>query len=182
MVNYSVFKHLDNLGKLIGLSLFWRLKNIELTRHSLSSYKFNINQLSTVQEMISFYAKKENPLKDQFDKIINNRIKQISKNIGTYSSQFTQNIQTLLYFFMENNFTYNDFSIEKILNSIRSEVLNIQRGIFIREFRYSQGLTILEMADFIKVNEKNIQAWEAHKRNLPVNIYNKLNQFSDPKI
>lgn len=120
--------------------------------------------LSFMQEVLQLCAIKEASDLSYGEKVIRNRVKQINKTIGL---TFLDHIDAGIY--------HNSISFSKIVQGFNQEYYAIQKGIRLREFRKFKNLTIIEMAAALAVNPKNLQAWEAHKRDLPDNIYNQLN-------
>jgi DNA-binding transcriptional regulator YiaG len=97
------------------------------------------------------------------EKVIRNRIKQIAKQIDLS----TVEILGKMY--------HNQQSFSKIVIGYSKERNGLLNGLHLKNYRAQNNWTIIEMAKILNVNVKNIQAWEAHKRNIPENIVKKLN-------
>ncbi|RCT89699.1 helix-turn-helix domain-containing protein [Acinetobacter baumannii] len=98
------------------------------------------------------------------EKVIRNRVKQIAKQTDLSTIKF-----------LGAEMYHNRQSFSKIVIGFSKERNDLLNGLRLRNYRMQHNLTIIEMANRLNVNVKNIQAWEAHKRNIPENILNKLN-------
>ncbi|ELZ3581755.1 helix-turn-helix transcriptional regulator [Acinetobacter baumannii] len=98
------------------------------------------------------------------EKVIRNRIKQIAKQIDLSTVEI-----------LGAEMYHNQQSFSKIVIGYSKERNGLLNGLHLKNYRAQNNWTIIEMAKILNVNVKNIQAWEAHKRNIPENIVKKLN-------
>ncbi len=98
------------------------------------------------------------------EKVIRNRIKQIAKQIDLSTVEI-----------LGAEMYHNQQSFSKIVIGYSKERNGLLNGLHFKNYRAQNNWTIIEMAKMLNVNVKNVQAWEAHKRNIPENIVKKLN-------
>lgn len=98
------------------------------------------------------------------EKVIRNRIKQIAKQIDLSTLEI-----------LGAEMYHNQQSFSKIVIGYSKERNGLLNGLHLKNYRAQNNWTIIEMAKILNVNVKNVQAWEAHKRNIPENIVKKLN-------
>ena len=98
------------------------------------------------------------------EKVIRNRIKQIAKQIDLSTVEI-----------LGAEMYHNQQSFSKIVIGYSKERNGLLNGLHFKNYRAQNNWTIIEMAKMLNVNVKNVQAWEAHKRNIPENIMKKLN-------
>lgn len=98
------------------------------------------------------------------EKVIRNRIKQIAKQIDLSTVEI-----------LGAEMYHNQQSFSKIVIGYSKERNGLLNGLHLKNYRAQNNWTIIEMAKILNVNVKNVQAWEAHKRNIPENIVKKLN-------
>lgn len=99
-------------------------------------------------------------------KIIRNRVRQIVKESNIFVLK--KNLSDIY------SNSHNQQYFSKFVIGYAKERKNLLNGLILKNYRAKQDLTIVEMASMLSVNVKNIQAWEAHKRNIPENIVRKL--------
>ncbi|EPX3531554.1 MAG TPA: helix-turn-helix transcriptional regulator [Acinetobacter parvus] len=98
------------------------------------------------------------------EKVIRNRIKQIAKQTDISTVEI-----------LGEEMYHNQQSFSKIVIGYSKERNGLLNGLHFKNYRAQNNWTIIEMAKMLNVNVKNVQAWEAHKRNIPENIVKKLN-------
>ncbi len=122
----------------------------------------NLSDLAYIPALLnSVSAADDLPYKE---KVIRNRIKQIAKHIDLSTIKI-----------LGAEMYHNQQSFSKIVIGYSKERSDLLNGLHFKKYRAQHNWTIIEMAKILNVNVKNVQAWEAHKRNIPENIMKKLN-------
>lgn len=147
------------LGRLVAIAAFYKQGEQNMPSNP------DLGNINIIRELIDIYTKEENYDPTLSEKIIRNRIKQIDKTVGL---GFLPQIDAGIY--------HNSLIFSKIVQGYAREQSAIEKGIRFRAYRKNANLTIIEMAALLNINPKNIQAWEAHKRDLPDNIFSQLQQ------
>ena len=122
----------------------------------------NLSDLAHIPALLnSVSAADDLPYKE---KVIRNRIKQIAKQTDLSTIRI-----------LGAEMYHNQQSFSKIVIGYSKERSDLLNGLHLKNYRAQHNWTIIEMAKILNVNVKNVQAWEAHKRNIPENIMKKLN-------
>lgn len=141
------------IGRLLTLASYSVQENIPETP--------NLSDLAHLPALLNSINTADDP--SYKEKVIRNRIKQIAK----YTDLSAIN-------FLGAEMYHNRHSFTKIVIGFSKERDDLLNGLHFRSYRAQHNWTIIEMAMFLNVNVKNVQAWEVHKRNIPKNIMNKL--------